>query len=520
MLRITKKVFDNIKNPNYIIFNGIIRTSFTEVHDELSHKITFFDKDVNKSMQYNDYINLCKKYNRENGLIDYKNQADIYTNQIISSLKIFPTDMQKIFIDDISNNTYFKRYFEDYNITSLMRKYQVEPAEIFGFLAQPYKKITQFNNLEGFFNKYESNMIYYKNEFNSLKKNYSNASDNNSSIYIDYYKTVALKCSIPYNLSYPMIINPRRYQDRNGHILFPKLFHLIAYKLNKNPELKDNKNYIIYEDDIPSARKVDKIINKISKYVNNLKNDEHIEIFNNKIKHTIKIPEEDKLSDEYTIYNTIINKKIQSWFNHRYDILDKKKVWGYMMEQFYNEYVKDSINKYEIDNLIYLGYKNPERIRFKYDSNYSMDELSIVNMIIYGKTNINQNILERILPLIRFQENNKYEYIQLDNYVILNKQRYHHSAPSYEILFKDDNIYELAFVEKEIDKQKIVRGLLRLMNEVNPEHLNFNNYYQLYLWEYRNDSIVQFINNKKSNYESENKSYNKLFKNLSDYKNL
>jgi hypothetical protein len=214
-------------------------------------------------MYYNDYINLCKKYNRDNGLIDYKNQADIYTNQIISSLKMFPNDMQKVFIDDISTNTYFRRYFEDYNITSLMRKYKVEPAEIFGFLAQPYKKITQFNNLEGFFNKYESNMIYYKNEFNSLKNN-SNNIDNNSSIYIDYYKTVALKCSIPDNLSNPIIINPRRYQDRNGQILFSKLFHLIAYKLNKNPELKDNKNYMIYEDDIPSARKVDKIINKIS----------------------------------------------------------------------------------------------------------------------------------------------------------------------------------------------------------------------------------------------------------------
>ena len=38
MLKITKKVFDNIKTPNYIIFNSIIRTSFTEVHDELKHK--------------------------------------------------------------------------------------------------------------------------------------------------------------------------------------------------------------------------------------------------------------------------------------------------------------------------------------------------------------------------------------------------------------------------------------------------------------------------------------------------
>ena len=56
------------------------------------------------------------------------------------------------------------------------------------------------------------------------------------------------------------------------------------------------------------------------------------------------------------------------------------------------------------------------------------------------------------------------------------------------------------------------------MNEVNPQHLNFNNYYQIALWENKNDSVVQMLSNKKDYNNSLNKSYIELIKSLNSYK--
>ena len=510
MLRITKKVFNNIKSPNYIVFNSFIKTSFIDVHDETKNKITFFDKDIQNNMSYSEIQKLYEKYNRKNELQDYEKIANTITMEIVDNLKIYPTDMQKVFINEISTNTYFKRYFEDYNITNLIRKYKLEPGEIFSFLVQPHKK---FNNNSGFYNKYNQYLDYCVKEFSKIKDKTHHIDQNY--IYFDYYNnkenyiTVGLKCSIPLSINLPMTLNLRRYQDRNSFIFFPRLFNMLAYKLEKNPELKDNTDFEVYDETHKNfiESKVEKIVYKKSYF--------NIEKFNEQISKTIEVPKEEKFSNAYVMYDSIINKKIQSWFNHRYSILDRKKVWNYMMEPFYEEYIKNSIQDYELAKFIKLDEKN--KLMINYENEMQMDEISIVNMIIFGKTNINQNILERILPLIRYNNNSHFNYTQLDNYVILHKDG-DHNAPSYEIIFKDDNIHQLQFVNNDDEKRKVVRGLLKLMNEINPEHLNFNNYYQLSLWEFRNDIIAQLLDNKKNNYISENLSYNNLMNNLSNYK--
>ncbi len=513
MLRITKKVFNNIKSPKYIVFNGFVKTSFIDVHNETKHKITFFDKDMQDIMSYSEIQKLYEKYNRKNELQDYEKMANSITTEIVDNLKIYPIDMQKVFINEIATTTYFKRYFEDYNITNLIRKYKLEPGEIFSFLVQPHKK---FNNNSGFYAKYNQYLDYYVKEFDKIKNKSENINQNY--IYFDYYynhnnseyyANVGLKCSIPLSTNLPMTLSIRRYQDRNYYSFFPRLFNMLAYKLEKNPELKDNTDFEVYDETQNNIieSKVEKMVYKKSYF--------NIEKFNEQISKTIEIPKEEKYSNEYVMYDNIINKKIQSWFNHRYSILDKKKVWNYMMEPFYEEYIKNSIYYYEIAKFINLDEKN--KLMLNYENEMQMDKISIVNMIIFGKTNINQNILERILPLIRYNNNLRFDYTQLDNYVILQKNGDHNSA-SYEIIFKDDNLHELQFVNNDEEKRRVVRGLLKLMNEVNPEYLNFNNYYQLSLWEFRNDMIAQLLNNKKENYISENLSYNNLMNNLSNYK--
>jgi len=500
MLHTVKKVFKNIKSPEYIVFNNMVRVNFTKVPENIKHNITFFENDVKKTMDYTDITRLFEKYKRTNEIIDYKNYADNYSENIENSLKIYPNDIQDILMKDVNYLTYFSRYFEDYNMTNLMRKYQVEPYEIFCFLVQPFDK---FENTKEFNNTFQKNLDFYSDEFLKIK-NEHDKQDNY--VYFDYYNYVRLKCRIPKKINSPVTINIRRYANYNN--FYSRLFNMIVYKANKNPNLLDNKNYDIFEENHNDYDNKDTIVN------NSIFKDSKINIekFNKEIKKTIVIPKKDHFqSHEYWIYDSVINKKSQSWFNHRNDNLGKNKLWDYMMDKYYHKYVKNNLENYELAN--YLEVNSNNKLKFKsYD--FNLDSISIVNLIIFGKTNINQNILERIMPLIRFNENKQSESIQLDNYVIV-KNHFQINNYSYEIHF-DDNIDELKFVNSDSDKRKIVRSLLKLMNEVNPEYLNFNNYYQLSLWEYLNDSFVQVLNNNCDSINSSRNSYNKLYKNLEE----
>ncbi len=152
MLSINKKIIQNIKSPNFIIFNNLIRVNFLDVNDELKHKITFFEKDVKKSMLYQEVDELFKKYKRDTDLKDYKNMADNHTTDFIRNLNKFPANIKKNIINDFSENTYFSRYYEDLNMTSLMRKYKVQPYELFNMLVHPYY---DFYNTSSFYIEYE-----------------------------------------------------------------------------------------------------------------------------------------------------------------------------------------------------------------------------------------------------------------------------------------------------------------------------------------------------------------------------
>jgi hypothetical protein len=123
---------------------------------------------------------------------------------------------------------------------------------------------------------------------------------------------------------------------------------------------------------------------------------------------------------------------------------------------------------------------------------------SIVNMIIYGKVNINWNILERILPLIRvkFVTLGYMQTTQLDNYVISEISYPGLEGPVYKIDWRDDNVSsELERPKSDFEKLKVAKALYRLMNEVPPELLNFNNYYHVCSWYHRNDMGIQMLSN-------------------------
>jgi hypothetical protein len=84
----------------------------------------------------------------------------------------------------------------------------------------------------------------------------------------------------------------------------------------------------------------------------------------------------------------------------------------------------------------------------------------------------------------------------LDNYVISEISYPGLEGPVYKIDWRDDNVSsELERPKSDFEKLRIAKALYRLMNEVPPELLNFNNYYHVCSWYNRNDIGIQMLSN-------------------------
>ncbi len=85
-----------------------------------------------------------------------------------------------------------------------------------------------------------------------------------------------------------------------------------------------------------------------------------------------------------------------------------------------------------------------------------------------------------------------YNYFQLDNFVL----RYYINSMSdkrYEVSWREDNINDLKFARTDYEKMRVAKNLIQLMNEVEPQHLNFENYYQIAEWYRDNDLSIQTL---------------------------
>ena len=200
-----------------------------------------------------------------------------------------------------------------------------------------------------------------------------------------------------------------------------------------------------------------------------------------------------------------MEQKRQGYFNHRVlSYPDKPATWDYMMRELYNKYIKDVANRDVYLSLAHLFQFRDNTISGRrYYSSLNLDPnseycCSIVNMIIYGKVNINWHVLERLLPLIRVKFVSKLtvQSVQIDNYQITEISYPGLEGPVYKIDWRDDNVAdELTRPTTDLEKLWIAKALIRLMNEVPPELLNFNNYYHVCTWHHRNDLGIQSISN-------------------------
>lgn len=517
MLRNSKII--NLATPVYIQFQNLFRIKhhFTKGYALPKKELLTVTPEQNGAYAYELLEPLYKSYNTDayknymtfnnDTMYIYKDVLNAFKN---NNLNITEGNGMQIY-NDIRDTTHFERGIEDWNITHLVRKYKLNSVDVFSALvenAQPFNM--------GHFAYDVEKVPNFTSEF--IEKLAAHAAKNEKYIHIDYWYGIGIKSSFPvdvHNNETPFKIAIRRYNDRNGGLGYERIIGM----LNK---AFGNRETNYHPQQSPCDSEEDKLYLTESKptlpYNPKYDDDENMHIEPNKPREhettTVSDNSETSLasivrntwySDTEYIWKYSMEQKRQGYFNHRdLSYPDKPATWDYMMREFYNKYIKDVENRDVYLSLAHLFQFRDNTISGRqYYSSLNLDTnceycCSIVNMIIYGKVNVNWHVLERLLPLMRVKFVSKLtvQSVQIDNYEITDISYPGLEGPVYKIGWCDDNVSdELARPTTDLEKLWIAKALIRLMNEVPPELLNFNNYYHVCTWYHRNDLGIQTVSN-------------------------
>lgn len=391
-------------------------------------------------------------------------QADLET-YMSAELSLDGTIQNRI-LSDLSNCTVYTRGLEAWDITHLAKQYQLKSEDVFSALVEDAEPFGM-----GVF-------AHRKCKASDFKQRVEYAIQHGSKyVHIDYWNGIGVKSSFPVNINdpdTPLKLAIRRYNDRNGDTGY----HRIVKMLYQNLTNRLDEYQPLYPDQELKPLEESKI--------DGLYKPEWDDEANSAIQVTPPTSEYDNAS---AIWEYAMNAREPNYYNHRDGV---ENVWQYMMQPMYEMYIKDQPAKYT--SLAYLCDIRDNRVEsIRIHGKHAFASMSIVNMLIYGHVNINMTILERILPMVRYTENRNMDTIQLDNYEIKHFIRADPKSPRYVINWRDDNIPSLKFAKTDAEKLIVCKALSRLMNEVPPELLNFNNYYHVCAWGHCQDLAVQTI---------------------------
>jgi len=465
----------SLSYPKYIIFNNYLKLSTKQFHYELINTITFKSDEITDIITIEMLEDISKKYKTTIKLNSYKDmfkEIDYLINMAIKEFKINETEIKK----DILENTFYLNS-DSWNVTNLVRKYKLSSLDIFASFVSDHN---------------------FKLE--DIKQDFNNNKSTNGYKYFDYYNGIGIKCRFPDDVNInPIDLNMRRYNDRNYNSGYHKIIKLLSDNYDKRSN--DFSKYYLESNDKTMIESVtdivtDTILNTINKiYVSFFKPD-----INKKINDYVKQQTSYIFEDE-----KIKGKKLFFW-NHRTVYFEEKCGWDFQMMKYYDKYIKNEI--INISDTFDFDFNEDENHKqLKYNDIIPMKDISMVNMLIFGKTNITFSFLERLLSYIRYTEQD-YHY-QLDNYVIVRINSY--GKQNYKIEWKDDNINTLKFCQTDYEKLYAAKRIIELMNEVNPVILNYHNYIIIGKWIMMNENSICQQYSQQYMETNKNESTNKLF---------
>ena len=365
-------------------------------------------------------------------ILDFKKHVDVNSSNnshihldLIN--KYFENNPEnKIYQEEIFNNTFYKDNFEYWNITNLCKKYNITGFEVFNKMIDRLE-LSEEEAMEDF----EHNLKY-----------------NNG--YFDYYKNVGLKNRFPLNLDEEFKLNMRRYNDREKYQGYNLLLDLFVDKIKNSKNVTEQENIykIIYQE--KNSKGIDsKGID--SKGIDSERIDSKMIKLDEKLVEKINsmIPLEGKMED------------LNRHYNWRCRVLyekEKYKIDEYMMENYYNNSIKDNIDMMDLSN--YFEFNNnifePKYIFFE-----KLRNTSIVNLLLFSKTRVNMESIPFLLELVRIKKVESYndDIMILDNYKVSHKLT---SSPKYSdvgFIEYDELDKDYKFAKSTYDKYLVVKFL-------------------------------------------------------------
>ena len=491
MLRNCAKSVVALSTPRYVVFNNYLKLFVPELNEETLDSITFKSNEVNETMKFETLETLGKKYGRNLDLKFYQRHFDD-----VNSLMNYSFEQNlnnggnvdpKLIKQDIYENSYFVSS-DRWNVTNLIRKYKLSSFDVFHSLVSTS---TPFN--AGIHSHDVSKMNY-----DEMKRDFYR--DTTSGYrFFDYWNGIGIKSSFPIDVNNnvtPFELNMRRYNDRNSGLGFYKIINLLSNNVDKRTD-----DFVKY---IPTI-----------KYVDEYKHGETI--IDAAFPDIASLFKKDEMINKYVsevtssfFDNQMAKKKIQSYWSHRF-CFDGECKWDYQVTPFYEQYVKH--NEKSLSDTFELKSSDFSEMQLCYNHKIPIGKMSMVNMLMFGRTNVTFNFLERLLSFVRYTEDSS--TFQLDNYV-LDRTNYYNSNGDrrYDVIWKEDNINNLKFAQTDYEKLYVAKNMIQLMNEVDPSVLNYHNYVMIAEWYRLNDLSIQTNNGAQYSEMSRIKSKDKLYKEL------
>lgn len=437
--------------------------------DGIMNDVDFIDNICNKSVKRTLQWNRYELDKNHYSLITKFLEEDVKSEDRVEKIK-----------NEIKTNTFYEQGLEHWNVTNLCRKYQMSGKDVF---------LTMVSNTlpygNGFANHNPDDQTIKKLEqvWETTKKN------SREYVHFDWVNGVGVKNSFPIDINVSMMrLNMRRFNDRNYYIGYNRFLNLLNRKIdmveNNTIMLKDYERYEeTYSDEI-----VDDVIDDV-KLITPDDYDKYVEMIK-----------------KHELVEECIPDIKQYYYNHRNKMFDDDPVWDYAVfeDETYKTFVEKGIenNAFDLDRYFMyhfwpINYDYEKRDEYYANTNNynlvprystSLKNLSIVNCLIFGKTNIRKEDVERMLTFVRFNKDS-YKYY-LDNYIVNIFYYCEKNGRTYSIDIESDNekLNNMKFSTSYIDKFEAARAIIKVMNEIEPSLINHHNYNMIVKYIERHDN--------------------------------
>jgi hypothetical protein len=397
--------------------------------------------------------------------------------------------------DEIKTRTHFDYGFEYWNITNLVRKYNISGKELFLAMTENNSQYQQIWEIK----------------------------DGSEYKCFDYVNNYGIKNCFPINICKSETkLNLRRYIDRSGIQGYKNLINLMEKKIKLKPveyqiDIKDHENENenenedenedklklnissktndidtnnnIHKINIPSMNLEGKNINYFNHNLNcdvKYSFDPYIQLsydnnnlddnLDDKLDNNLDDKLDDKLDDldnmdDMDKFKKFLSKGIKN------KIFDLDKYFKYVIKECYSGNIYENLDRTDINNYILMP-----------KSNTNLENISILNCIIFGESNIRYSDVEKLLSLIRFD--NQMYFTTIDNFII------HYNSKHYLSSNTDStkiNLLEFCKYQNMIGCAKMI---IQIMNEINPSLINHHNYHTIVEYCQFKDTIQdQLFNN-------------------------